>query len=161
MLDLCSSDGSFVGINFNFKKSSCLVMRPKYDINVSTLLLSGTPILWANQIKYLGTYVIGGKYLKVDTSTMRRNFSALVNCILSKRPTASDITKLFLCETHCLPAITYAVESLKFLSSQYKEINSWWNCVYREHFNYNKLASVSERIFYLERLDYKSSRNIK
>ena len=92
---------------------------------------------------------------------MRRNFFASVNSILSKCPTASDITKLFLCETHCLPVITYAVESLNLLSSQYKENNSWWNSVYRKIFNYNKCDSVSELIFYLERLDYKSLCNIK
>ena len=84
MLDLCSSEGSFLGINFKYKKSHCLVIGPKYDINVSTLLLSGMPLLWANQIKYLGIYVIGGKYFKVDASTMRRNFFASVNGILSK-----------------------------------------------------------------------------
>ena len=98
MLDLCSSEGSLLGINFNYKKSHCLVIGPKYDINVSTLLLSGMPLLWANQIKYLGIYVIGGKYFKVDTSTMRRNFFASMNGILSKYSRASDITKLFLCE---------------------------------------------------------------
>ena len=81
--------------------------------------------------------------------------------ILSKCPTASDITKLFLYETHCLPVITYAVESLNLLFSQYMEINSWWNSVYRKIVNYNKWDSVSERIFYLERLDYKSLCNIK
>ena len=53
------------------------------------------PVLWANQIKYLGLYVIGSKYVKANTSTMRRNIFASVNGILSKCPTASDITKLF------------------------------------------------------------------
>ena len=51
--------------------------------------------------------------------------------------------------------------SLKVLSSQYKEINSWWNSVYHKIFNYSKWDSVSELIFYLERLDYKSLCNIK
>ena len=115
------------------------------------------PLLWANQIKYI--YVIGGKYFKVDT--MRCNFFASVNGSLSKCPRVSDITKLFLCETRCLPVIMYGVESLNLLSSQYKEINSWWNLVYRKIFNYNKWDSVSELIFYLERLDYKSLCSIK
>ena len=35
------------------------------------------------------------------------------------------------------------------------------NSVYRKIFNYNKWDSVSELIFYLERLDYKSLCNIK
>ena len=43
---------------------------------------------------------------------MMRNFFASVKGVLSKCPTASDIIKLFLCETHGLPLITYAVESL-------------------------------------------------
>ena len=76
--------------------------------------------------------MIDGKYFKVDTSTMRRNLFASVNGILSKCPTASDITNLFLCETHWLAVITYAVESLNLLSSQYKEIKSWWNSIYRK-----------------------------
>ena len=105
--------------------------------------------------------MIGGKYIKVHTSRMRRNFFASVNGILSRCPKASDITKLFLCETHCLPVITYSVESLNTLSSQYKEINIWWNSVYRKMFHYNKWDSVSELIFYLERLNYKFLCNIK
>ena len=119
------------------------------------------PHLWANQIKYLGIYVLGGKYFKVDTSTMRRNFFASVNGILSKCPRDSDITKLFLSGTHCLPGISYADESLNLLPSQYKEIISWWNSVYRNIFNHNKWDSVSEIIFYIKRLDYKSLCNIK
>ena len=83
------------------------------------------PLLWVNQFKYLGIYALGGKYFKVDTSTMRRNFFASVNGILSKCPTASDIIQLFRRETNCLPVITYAVESLNLLFSLYKEINSW------------------------------------
>ena len=71
--------GHQYNFNFNYKKSHCLVIGSKYDLNVSTLLLSGMPFLWANQIKYLGIYVIGGKYFKVDTSTMRRNFFASMN----------------------------------------------------------------------------------
>ena len=84
MLDLCSSAGSLLGINFNYKKSHCLVIGPKYDINVFRLLFSGMSFLWANQIKYLGIHVIGGKYFKGDTSTMKRNFFTSVNGILSK-----------------------------------------------------------------------------
>ena len=40
MLDECSSESSFLSINFNYKKSHCLVIGPKYNINVSTLLSS-------------------------------------------------------------------------------------------------------------------------
>ena len=87
---------------------------------------------------------------------MRRNFFVSVNGILSKCARTSDITKLFLCELHYLPVITYVVECLNLLSSQYKEINFWLNLVYRKIFTCNKWDSVSKLIFFLECLDYKS-----
>ena len=71
--------------------------------------------------------MIDGTYFKVDTSTMRRNFFASVNGILSKCPTASDITKLFRCETQCLPIITNTVESLNLLCSEYGKFSTTIN----------------------------------
>ena len=73
------------------------------------------PLLWVNQIKYLGIYMIGGKYFKVDTSTMRRNFFASVNGIRSNCPTASDITKPFLMCNALF--VFYYVRRRKFKSS--------------------------------------------
>ena len=43
-----------------------MLIGPKYDINVLTLHLSGMPPLLAKQVKYLGIYVLDGKYFKVD-----------------------------------------------------------------------------------------------
>ena len=92
---------------------------------------------------------------------MRRYFLASVNGILRKCPRAYNITKLFLCETHCLSVITYAVESLNGLSSQYKEINSCETWFIVKFSNYNKWDSVGELIFYLKCLDYNIDCNIK
>ena len=55
---------------------------------------------------------------------MRCNFFASVNGILSKCPKASDISKLVLCETHCLPILMYAMESINLSISQCTEMNS-------------------------------------
>ena len=79
-----------------------------------------------------------------------------VNEIISRYPKASDISKLFLCETRCLPILMYAIESINLSISQCNEMNSWWNSVYRKMFHFNKWDSVSELILCLERLDFKS-----
>jgi hypothetical protein len=84
-----------------------------------------------------------------------------VNSILSKCKYCSDIVKLQLVESHCLPIIMYAIESLHFKSVQLKEINSWWNSVYRKIFSYNKWESVRELICLLGRLDILHLENLR
>ena len=56
-------------------------------------------------------------------------------------------------ETHCLPVILYAIESLDIKGAELKEMNAWWNSVYRRIFGYNKWESVKKLISELGRLN--------
>ena len=47
----------------------------------------------------------------------------------------------------------YAIESLSLKQDDLKEINSWWNAVYRKIFNYNKWESVKSLICLMQRLN--------
>ena len=107
------------------------------------------PLAWVEKI-------IGGKSFKVDRSTTRRNFFASFNGILSKCPKASDNSKLFLCETHCLPILMYAMASINVSINHCNEMNSWGNSVSRKIFHFNNWDSVSELILCLKRLDFMS-----
>ena len=57
-LDLCSTEGSYLSINFNYRKSNCIVIEPRRFANLSTLYLSGIPLSWVEKMKYLGLYII-------------------------------------------------------------------------------------------------------
>ena len=76
-----------------------------------------------------------------------------VNCIISKCKYTSDLVKLELIESHCLPILLYATESLNLNKADLRVINVWWNSVYRRIFGYNKWESVKEVICLLGRLD--------
>ena len=91
VLDLCSIEGNYLGITFNYKKKNCICIEPRRFANLSTLYFSGITLVWVEKMKYLGVYIIGGKSFMVDTSTMRRTFFTAVNGILTKCPKASDI----------------------------------------------------------------------
>jgi hypothetical protein len=153
MLDTCGSEGSLLGISFNAKKSHCLVIGPKCRSGLATMSINGLSLSWVEKISYLGLVLTGGKRFIVDFAAERRSFFSAVNCILSKSHFTSDMVKLFLCEVHCLPIIMYSLESLSLLNAQLRDLNSWWNSVYRKIFSYNKWESVSELIFMLDRLD--------
>jgi hypothetical protein len=154
MLDTCGSEGSLLGMSFNANKSHCLVIGPKCNMEFATMSINGLPLAWAEKISYLGIAITTGKHFNVDLACQRRSFFSAVNGILSKSHLASDMVKLYLCESHCLPIIMYSLEALSLPNAQLCDINSWWNSVYRKIFHYNKWESVRELIFMLERLDF-------
>ena len=56
-------------------------------------------------------------------------------------------------ESYCLPILSYGLECLNIKAAQIKEINSWWNSVYRKIFGFNQWESVKEVICFMGRLD--------
>src|SRR3989442_9820798 len=104
-------------------------------------------------MKYLGVSVQSSAKFSIDLSDTRRKFFISVNNILNKSKRASGMTKLELIESHCLPILLCGIEGMNLPKSQLKDINAWWNYVYRKIFNYNKWESVKELISLLNRLD--------
>jgi hypothetical protein len=153
MLDSCNDTGAHLGINFNSKKSNCLLIGPNRSVKPEPLCINNAPIFWSDKIKYLGVTIMSCKRFTVDFSDARRKFFASVNSILSKCSLACDMVKLDLLEKHCLPILLYVIESLNIKNLQLKELNSWWNSVYRKIFAFNKWESVKELISLSGRLD--------
>ena len=92
------------------------------------MLISGV-IAWADEIKYLGIWICAGKKFTIDLSEYRRKFFTCVNSILNKAKLASDLLKLQLTESYCLPILTYAIECFNLNSTDLAQINYWWNCL--------------------------------
>lgn len=153
MLNKCEVVGFELGINFNGMKSNCMQLGPNSNLRLAPMHVGNVEIKWTTSLKYLGIKIVSDKMFKVDMNDTRRKFYASVNSILNKCKYASDFVKLHLMESQCLPVITYCIESLCLDSSQMKEINSWWNSVYRKIFGFNKWESVKELIYFLDRID--------
>lgn len=153
MLDACEAAGQDLGIHFNSKKTMCLVIGPNKISNIASMTLNGTPLHWVNELKYLGITLSTGKSFSPDLKTTRRKFFVGFNSIINKCKYVSDTVKLELLETQCLPILLYCIECFDLKSSKLKEINSWWNAVYRKIFGYNKWESIKEIICLFGRLD--------
>ncbi len=153
MLNNCDKVGNELGLTFNPSKSKCMSVGPHLNVQPSDLLIGHFQLPWVKELPYLGITLIKAKSFLIDLSCIRRKFFVSVNSILSKCSSTSDIVKLKLLESHCLPILLYASESLNLPKFQITELNSWWNSIYRKIFNYNKWESVRSLIFMLGRLD--------
>jgi len=153
MLDDCATMGQEIGLKFNDTKSMCMCIGPLYKRPIAAMTLNDAVIPWVDSFKYLGVTIVAAKTFTIDLKEVRRKFYSSVNCVLSRCKFTSDLVKLQLLESHCLPILLYAMECLNLGTQQRKELNSWWNSVYRKIFSYNKWESVKQVIFYLGRLD--------
>ena len=153
MLSTCDTVEGELGLNFSPTKSKCLLIGPHLNVQPSDLLLGHLQLPWVKELPYLGITLISAKSFLVDLSCIRRKFFASVNSILSKCSSTSDMVKLKLLESHCLPILLYASESLNLPKFQLTELNVWGNSIYRKKFNYNKWESVRSLIFMLGRID--------
>src|SRR5271166_3080118 len=131
----------------------CLKIGPVKCAAPEPMIICNDSIQWADKVKYLGITLTSGKSFNVDFADTRRKFFLSVNTILNKCSYTSDIVKLEMLESYCLPIILYAMESLNVKGPQLKEVNAWWNAVYRKIFGYHKWESVKGLICELGRLD--------
>jgi hypothetical protein len=153
MLDKCGCIGQDLDINFNCCKSKCMIIGPHKVSKILPMSISNAMIEWVDSIKYLGIVIKSDKLFNVDLKDSRRKFFISFNSIINKCKYASDIVKLQLLESHCLPILMYSLECLNLTPALIKEVNCWWNAVYRRIFGYNKWESVKEVICRLGRLD--------
>ena len=130
-----------------------MIIGPNLTINPAVMNLDGSSIEWVKQFKYLGITLVAASKFTVDLSQMQRNFFIAINCIFYHCKFTSESVKLELVERHCLPILLYCAEVLDFNVAQLREINSWWNSVYRKIYGFNKWESVKELIFFLNRVE--------
>ena len=161
MLDVCNSVGCDLDINFNPSKSHCIAIGPNYNIPLASLSIGKFKLSWVNRIDYLGITLVSAKSFQIDLSNIRRKFFISTNNILSKCSYTSDFIKLQLLESHALPILLYATESLNLPNHQLVDLNAWWNSVYRKIFGYHKWESVRSLICLSGRLDLRHIINLR
>ena len=87
-------------------------------------------------MKYLGLTLISGQSIAVDDISIKRKFYVSCNAILSNSARQSELTRLFLLETYCLPILTYCTMAIDVSRKVLNAFNVCWNMMYRRVFNF-------------------------
>ena len=125
MLNICHHSSLELGIKFNANKSKCVFAGPNQFIRPINVNIARNELEWVDRLKYLGTFLVSGKKLTFDLADCKRKFFGSVNNIFCKAKFCSDVVKLKLIESHCLPILLYAIESISLSNAQLQQINSW------------------------------------
>jgi hypothetical protein len=154
LLNVCDQSVADLQLKFNCSKSFCIAFGHKHDTVITDMKLGNNTICWNMSIKYLGLLIMSDRSVVVDDALIKRKFYASCNAILSNSVGQSELTRLFLLETYCLPILTYCTMAINVSQKVLHSFNVCWNMMYRRVFNFNKWESVSLFIAGIGRLNF-------
>ena len=112
MLDIVYAELSWLDMVLNVKKSGLLRIGPRFNADLSPVLINGSTLPVVDRLSYFGVEIGAGKSLKLYMYTRRMKFFRAFNALYAKLGgTASDIVIVHLTRTFCLPILLYGLES--------------------------------------------------
>ena len=108
LLDLCHSYGIEWCISYNPSKTKVMLFGP--PVNCKPLTLNGLPIVFSDEYKYLGVYVVAGGEFRTSAKNHLQAFYCSSNTILNILHKPSEEVQMRLLYSNCVPALTYACE---------------------------------------------------
>ena len=121
LLELCGAYCQEWDICLNAKKSKSMYFGKTTEIEYR-LTLNGASIDWADEWKYLGVILRQGKRFNCSIKETIKKFYRSLNAILRVEGRSDDMILLQLRESHCVPILKYAIETIHvflFLKSFY------------------------------------------
>ena len=111
LLNVCSSYCDEWDICLNPKKTKNMVFGNRIDIKFKPTL-NGSAIDWVSEWKYLGVVLRSGRWFGCSVVDKVKNFYKSLDSILRVEGRSQDMVLLRLIETHCVPILTYGVETI-------------------------------------------------
>jgi len=78
MLDVCVAVADMLSLKFNPLKSYCLAIGKFAPFHLPSAMLDCCPIPWVPSVKYLGVYIVSGRKLSFDITSVKWAFLLLV-----------------------------------------------------------------------------------
>ena len=123
LIDICVSSSKDLCLAFNENKSYCIVVGPRNYDKLADVCVDGNALKWTNSIRYLGVDIKSENVFSVNWEQVRKKFFVALNSVLSNGSDASDLMKLYLCESNCLPLSTCVIESLDPSKKTLRKLN--------------------------------------
>jgi hypothetical protein len=147
MLDICKQEFDWLDMRVNVKKSACLRIGKRFNVNIGYVYMDNNPITWTNEFRYLGLTIVAAKTFKCNHHNSKLKFFRSINSILGKIGSAPNISvTLSLIDSHCNPILMYGMESIRLNNSEINRLSYPYNSAYMKLFNSfnNKIITLCQ-----------------
>jgi hypothetical protein len=125
LLTLCESELAWLDMRINTKKSMCIRIGPRYDVNCAKLNTNdGRDIEWVSVCRYLGVYIASSRVFRCTFENAKCKFYRAFNAIFGKvGRVASEEVIINLINFKCLPVLLYGLEACPVNSREKKSLD--------------------------------------
>ena len=74
LLDVSVMTAKELCLQFNKRKSHCIVFGPRYQCKVAPMYLHDKPVQWVNSVKYVVVTLMSSKKVALDLNQVKRKF---------------------------------------------------------------------------------------
>ena len=154
MLSICSSYCAEWDICLNAKKTKNMCFGKTSQIHFLPTL-NDSPVEFVAEWKYLGVNLRSGPRYGCLVTARVKSFYRSLNSILRVEGRSQDMVLLCLIEAHCVPILTYAIETC-FVANrdERRSLRVAYNSIFRKLFGYRHFESVTNLQHALGRLTW-------
>ena len=140
LLDICQDYGTEWCITYNPSKTMAMLFGK--PVTPGQLYLNGSSIKFVSECKYLGVYVIAGRFFSASLNKPLSSFRCSANTILNVLNQPSEPVLLKLLYTNCVPVMTYACEIRMYGPNEMDKMDVALNDCIRKIFTYDRWEST-------------------
>ena len=113
--------------------------KPSYQTTVNNVAIP-----WVDTWKYLGVTLKSGSKFDCCIKEKVASFYRSINAILWIEGQSDKLVKLRLLEAHCLPILTYGIETIRICNrDEQRKLRVAYNSIFRNLFSYSYTESVT------------------
>jgi len=114
----CEKELLFLDMAINAKKSCCLRIGPRCNVDSANILThDGCSLRWVAELRYLGVFIARARTFRCSLNYVKRSFFGVVNGLFLKLLNlASETVILELVRSKCMPILLYSLESCEVAS---------------------------------------------
>ena len=156
MIDICKSEFDWLDMKVNVKKSLCIRIGRRFNVNLSNFSIDGNKIPWGAEMRYLGIWIKAATVFKCNFHASKLKFFRSLNGILGKVGSSSPPhLTLSLTSTFCNPILLYGLESLNINKYDTNRLSFPFDSVFKKLFSSFNKDVITLCQFYLGYLPLK------
>jgi hypothetical protein len=120
----------------NTKKSNCLRIGSHAKLPTTDIIVDNKPIVWTNEMRYLGIFILAGPTFKCDTHNAKMKYFRSLNGILGKVGMQSSVQlTLSLVSSFATPVLLYGFDMGCLSRAQVNKLNFPFSAVFGKVFS--------------------------
>jgi hypothetical protein len=162
MIDICKNELDSLDMSINIRKSVCLRIGKRFNVDTADILIAGMPISKCKEFRYLGLYIMSARSFKCNMHEPKMKYFRSLNGILGKVGTSCSLNVvLSLVNSFATPVLLYALEIACLTTTEMNRLNYPFRSIFVKLFSTFDNGIIEQCQYYTGCLPLKHTMDLK